>query len=684
MQTTTLLKRLAAALLLLAITLQFATALGQGPVFTYQGRLNDGANAATGNFDLTFTLYNASSGGVSLAGPVTNSAVAVTNGLFTTTIDFGAGIFTGGSNWLGIGVRTSGSGAFAALTPRQQMTPTPYAIFAEGANAAGLSGSLPGASLSGTYNGAVTLNNAGNSFTGNGSGLTSLNAGSLSSGTVADARLSANIARLNAYQTFTGQNNFNGGSVGIGTSTPFDALLDVEGDIRLNQHNLYLREGNDRNHGLGWYGVTKLFGTVNVDGPVLFGCDGGGLGSGCTTNLALRWRSDGNVMIDPTGLNDGSLLPGLTFGIDSGEGIASKRTLGDNLFGLDFFTSFQRRLSLDNSGNLYAQGVVDTLGSTTMEFRVRGTRALRLDQGVATNGSPNLIGGSVTNWVDAAAYGSTIAGGGATNWGGSAYPNRIVGTFGTIGGGMDNSISNNAGYATIAGGYHHSIQSATGGSIGGGYANSIKTGASYGTIGGGNINVIQTSASYATVAGGSRNTVANDSTYSAIGGGSYNAISNVSYAVIPGGYRAAATHYGQFAFASGDFAAPGDAQTSMYVLRGQFSGSAYSSLYLDNSFQMLTIPNGGVWGFEIMAVGALKGGPSAVFKFTGAIRNYGGAVAFIGTPTKTLVAADGGASTWDVVIGANYGALDIQAKGTSASYVSWVATVRTTEVTPNN
>jgi hypothetical protein len=97
---------------------------------------------------------------------------------------------------------------------------------------------------------------------------------------------------------------------------------------------------------------------------------------------------------------------------------------------------------------------------------------------------------------------------------------------------------------------------------------------------------------------------------------------------------------------------------------------------------MLTIPNGAVWGFEIMAVGALNGGPSAVFKITGAIRNYGSTVAFIGTPAKTVVGADSGASTWDVQVLANAGALDIQAKGNSANYVSWVATVRTTEVTP--
>ena len=33
----------------------------QGTAFTYQGRLNDGGSPATGNYDLTFALYNSPS-----------------------------------------------------------------------------------------------------------------------------------------------------------------------------------------------------------------------------------------------------------------------------------------------------------------------------------------------------------------------------------------------------------------------------------------------------------------------------------------------------------------------------------------------------------------------------------------------------------------------------------------------
>ena len=113
--------------LLAGIHSQFATAHAQGTAFTYQGRFYDGANPANGNYDLRFQLYNVATGGSVIYGPVTNAPIVVSNGLFTTTIDFGAGVFTGATYWLHIGARTNGSaGAYTSLTPRQQLTPTPF------------------------------------------------------------------------------------------------------------------------------------------------------------------------------------------------------------------------------------------------------------------------------------------------------------------------------------------------------------------------------------------------------------------------------------------------------------------------------------------------------------------------------------------------------------------------------
>ncbi len=105
--------------------------------FTYQGRLAESGAPAEGIYDLRFTIYDDASSPGAVAGPLTNVAVAVNNGHFAVTLDFGAGIFTGDPRWLEIAVRTNSGGAdFTTLSPRQLLTPAPYAIYAETAGTA--------------------------------------------------------------------------------------------------------------------------------------------------------------------------------------------------------------------------------------------------------------------------------------------------------------------------------------------------------------------------------------------------------------------------------------------------------------------------------------------------------------------------------------------------------------------
>jgi hypothetical protein len=135
---------LVGALLLSILTTKIQA---QGTAFTYQGQLQDSGVPANGLYDLQFAIYNASVGGSEVAPILTNTATPVSNGLFAVTLDFGPGIFTGASEWLDISVRTNGTGTFAELTPRQELTPTPYAIFA--AASSNLSGTLSATQLTG-------------------------------------------------------------------------------------------------------------------------------------------------------------------------------------------------------------------------------------------------------------------------------------------------------------------------------------------------------------------------------------------------------------------------------------------------------------------------------------------------------------------------------------------------------
>lgn len=197
----------------------------QGTAFNYQGRLSDAGTPANGKYDLRFAVFNAVTNGSQVSSSLTNFNVAVSNGLFSTTLDFGNGLFTGTNYWLDIAVRaTNVTTVFTTLVPRQPILPVPYAIFANSAsNVLGTlsasqltSGTVPSGQISGTYPNTVNFSSGGNTFagtfSGNGGTLTNLNASQLTSGTVADARLSSNVALLDHNQTFTGANNFNNGN----------------------------------------------------------------------------------------------------------------------------------------------------------------------------------------------------------------------------------------------------------------------------------------------------------------------------------------------------------------------------------------------------------------------------------------------------------------------------------------
>src|SRR5690242_7998512 len=138
-------------------------AFAQGTAFTYQGQLRANNASTSGTYDLTFTLFGTNTAGVAIAGPLINSPVNISNGLFTVILDFG-NQFNGNSRWLEIGVRTNGGGAFSTLEPRKPLTPTPYAIMT--GSASNFLGTLPAAQLSGTYSNQVLFNNGANVFDG--------------------------------------------------------------------------------------------------------------------------------------------------------------------------------------------------------------------------------------------------------------------------------------------------------------------------------------------------------------------------------------------------------------------------------------------------------------------------------------------------------------------------------------
>jgi hypothetical protein len=102
--------------------------------FTYQGRLLDGDSAVNGLYDFQFKLYDSNTLGTEVAFIYPVDDVNVIDGYFTVKLRFHdyPDVFNGDPRWLEISVRPGKStGSFTTLSPRQEITPTPYAFFAK-------------------------------------------------------------------------------------------------------------------------------------------------------------------------------------------------------------------------------------------------------------------------------------------------------------------------------------------------------------------------------------------------------------------------------------------------------------------------------------------------------------------------------------------------------------------------
>ena len=378
---------------------------GPPEAMTYQGFLVDanGNPLATNNpanYPVIFRIFAAPSGGSSLWSE--QQIVTVDNGNFSVILSEGTLVgepkpllsavmgTNGADRYIQLSVTIGGS--TLDMLPRMRLLPAPYAFLSTSAsqlvNPAGAAVvtyansrvEVPGTFFAGGY-------------AGNGSGLSGLTAAQIGAGTFADARLSLNVALRAGGNTFTGDQIISG-NLGIG-GPPVDGVLDVEGDMHVNDHDLYFRGGNDHNHGLGFYGAGKPFGGVVVDGPVLYGFSGGGLGSRNFggDKLALTWDGNGDVGIGttaPTGkltVNGGVVARGGPPGLNNtnDNGFAFTGNGGDIDSGM--FSS------ADGQVEFYASNV-ERMRVTTNGVSVNGTISATNEVRFGTASQYNALGGS--------------------------------------------------------------------------------------------------------------------------------------------------------------------------------------------------------------------------------------------------------------------------------------------------
>jgi hypothetical protein len=156
-------ERSCALYLFLILVLSSTLALAAQPVgtaFTYQGRLTTNGLPASGPYDFEFKLYDDYPSASQVGGTIHLEDVPVVQGLFTVQLDFGGGIFTGNALWLEIGVSADNPGGipYTTLSPPQELTAAPYALYAlsggggggSGWSLTGNAGTVPGTNFLGT------------------------------------------------------------------------------------------------------------------------------------------------------------------------------------------------------------------------------------------------------------------------------------------------------------------------------------------------------------------------------------------------------------------------------------------------------------------------------------------------------------------------------------------------------
>lgn len=280
-------------------SLQLAVAQSSLGSFTYQGRLDDTNGPATGLFDIGFSLFNASTGGGTVAPAINRTAVPVTNGLFTVVLEFtGVNIFDGTDRWLSLSVkRTGAAGASQVLAPRQQITATPYAMTARG-----ISGTLPAGQLPSN----VALTDRAQTFTANQTFQTRATFNDLVGiGTAAPQQplhVAGGYLRVDGFggeQALLGGDGA-GGDVEIGSSNPGVNAVALYNQSTGDYMHLYAKGAN-------------FFGPISGDGSGLTSLPAGQLnGSLADTLLSpnVALRAGGNSFTGNQSLSSGSILFG--------------------------------------------------------------------------------------------------------------------------------------------------------------------------------------------------------------------------------------------------------------------------------------------------------------------------------------------------------------------------------------
>lgn len=495
--------------ILVIMVIHLGTAANGINCFTYQGQLVDAGHAATGNYALTFALFDQAAQGSVVGQVITNDFVSITNGLFSVTLAFGEGAFNGMDRWLEIGVRRHGDGgAFTQLAPRQLLTAVPYSLYSV------KSGSVVPGAISGVELAKESVGEA------------HVKDGAITSQKIASGQVVKSINGLK------------------------DAVFLVPGgNIKLTSEANAIRISSAP--GNNW----SLEGNTGVSSSQFLGT---------TDNRAIEVRVNGAraLRIEPNPVSP-NMLGGYS-GNGINESVTGSTISGGGKPGLHHNIEADYGVIGGGLGNLIAcpnatisGGANNQLGNRANDSVISGGAGNNICAGaldsvigsgweniIGSNSFSGIISGGSFNRIEAEAPAGTIAGGRANTISVAAFRSTVGGgvcntnasSQATIGGGAGNSIQASADNSTISGGVGNVIQTkAIDSTIGGGWHNQIGTNANDGsTIGGGAFCVIGEDADASTIAGGRDNSIAAYATSATISGGIAN-VNGSPQATIGGG-----------------------------------------------------------------------------------------------------------------------------------------------------
>ena len=392
-----------------------SSARAQTQAIPYQGKLFQDGRPANGSYDLRYSLFNSAT----LPTPVATldqAAQGVTNGFFSTALDFGplGVVWDGRDYWLEVLVRTNNSTAgFESLGGRRALLPVPYALFA------GKAGELVGT-------------------VGNAKLASGIDAGKITTGDLAAARLSVGTGHTltgvgasiagGQQNTVSGDYSFLGG--GFGNTNSGQGSFLGGGSVNTVSGLLSFLGGGERNTNSGYSaflgggygntvsGVLSLLGGGDrntVSGPYSF--LGGGqlntssgnhsfLGAGALNTASgnesfLGGGSDNTASGGYSFLGGGygntnsGLLSFLGGGIGNTASGLRSMVLGgfqNKAQGMASFAAGTRAEALHNGAFVWADSTDAVFPSTVAnEFAVRATGGFRLVAAVDGDGVPTHV-----------------------------------------------------------------------------------------------------------------------------------------------------------------------------------------------------------------------------------------------------------------------------------------------------